>query len=92
VKKIRLGSDPLSWIQDTRRDKPLSQQASKTAKQQRDRKKATFYIEPDLIKGLKLLGIQREKNLSDLVNEAIIGLLEKYTSKPASQHIGKGEK
>ncbi len=41
-------------------------------------KKATYYIRKDLIKRLKFLGAERERDLSDLVNEAIEELLKQY--------------
>ncbi|MBA7507894.1 hypothetical protein ES705_10722 [subsurface metagenome] len=59
---------------------------SKTAKQDIDKtvkqyaiKKATYYIkEPSLIKELKLLSVDKERDLSDLVTEAIRDLIRKY--------------
>ena len=41
-------------------------------------KKATYYIRPELIKKLKLLSVETERDLSNLMNEAIELLLKKY--------------
>lgn len=59
---------------------PKNQQASKTAVESvpaagQERKKATYYVRKDLIKGLKMLGAETEKDLSQLVEEAIEKLL-----------------
>jgi len=41
--------------------------------------KVTYYIkEPSLIKELKLLSVEKERDLSDLVTEAIRDLIRKY--------------
>ena len=88
TKKPRLGTDPLKeplpWIKDSREEKPPRQKTSKPAKQQASMtakqrpKKATFYIDPTRIKRLKLLGVEKERDLSALVNEAIEDLLKKH--------------
>jgi hypothetical protein len=39
--------------------------------------KATYYIRPDLVKGLKELRYKTDRDFSDLVNEAIEDLLNK---------------
>ncbi len=80
-KTTRLGADPLEWIKDTREEaekgkrtsKPERQKNIKTGSQEAGKppKKATYYIRPELIKGLKYLGADTERDLSDLVNEAI---------------------
>lgn len=77
MSKTRLGNNPFNegvnaLIQDTR--KTARQQAGKTAAT----KKATYYIKPDLIKRLKFLSIDKERDLSSLVNEAIEDLIKKY--------------
>lgn len=57
-----------------------NQQASKPAGESspagQERKKATYYVRKDLIKRLKMLGAETEKDLSQLVEEAIEGLLK----------------
>ncbi|HMY95703.1 MAG TPA: hypothetical protein PLS80_10370 [Cyclobacteriaceae bacterium] len=57
-----------------------SQQASKPVVGETlptsERKKATYYVRKDLIKGLKMLGAETEKDLSQLVEEAIEKLLK----------------
>lgn len=57
-----------------------SQQASKPVVGETpstgERKKATYYVRKDLIKGLKMLGAETEKDLSALVEEAIEKLLK----------------
>jgi len=65
--------------------KTVRQKASKTARQDTDKTvkqyaiKATYYIkEPSLIKELKLLSVEKERDLSDLVTEAIRDLISKY--------------
>ena len=57
--------------------KTASQQTSKAVKQYTV--KATYYIkEPSLIKELKLLSVEKERDLSGLVTEAIRDLIKKY--------------
>ena len=86
TKELRLGSDPLnklSWIKDSRKErKPVNQHASKLVRQHTVKpviksKKATYYIDPNRIKQLKMLGVQLERDASSLVNEAIADLLKK---------------
>jgi len=65
---------------------PARQQNSKTVKQdigkpvlQHTIKKVTYYIKDiALIKKLKLLGVEKERDLSGLVTEAIEDLIKKY--------------
>lgn len=57
---------------------------SNTTSQQIKPKKATYYInKPELIKKLKQVGLDTERDLSDLVSEAIEDLVNKYTNKTA---------
>lgn len=47
-------------------------------------KKVTYYIKkPELIKQLKQVGLNTDKDLSDLATEAIEDLVTKYASKTA---------
>ena len=39
--------------------------------------KATYYVDPALVKRLKIMGVETDRDLSDLVNEAISDLLGK---------------
>ncbi len=48
----------------------VSQRASK-----RHYIKVTYYVDPALVKRLKTLGVEEDRDLSDLVNEAISDLL-----------------
>ena len=67
-------------------DKLIKKTTSKTVRQkasipviQYAIKKATYYIKkPNLIKELKLLSVEKERDLSDLVTEAIEDLIKKY--------------
>ena len=59
--------------QDT--SKPASQQKAKIS---HDGQKTTFYIREDLGKGLRILSVETDRNLSLLANEAIEDLLKKY--------------
>ncbi|UPU37509.1 hypothetical protein M1B72_07335 [Geomonas paludis] len=66
-------------------DKLENSHVSMPAKQQdgsvrEDRKaiKATYYIDPALIKPLKFLSVEKERDLSSLVNEALRDLLVKH--------------
>ncbi len=44
--------------------------------------RATFYIKPDLLTEVKIISIRSErKNVSELVNEAIEDLIDKYNKK-----------
>jgi hypothetical protein len=92
MEKKRLGSHPLDWIKDTREEKGKGKKKTRETSSQHDSKteiqqnsinprKATYYIRPELIKGLKYLGADTERDLSDLVNEAIEGLLSKHKQK-----------
>lgn len=59
--------------------KPVCQQTGILANNIKTKyKKATYYIRLELIKKLKLLGIETERDLSNLMNEAIELLLKKY--------------
>ena len=66
--------------------KTVKQHNSKTVKRQIDKpvkqneiKKVTYYIkDPALVKKLKLLGVEKERDLSSLVTEAIEDLIKKY--------------
>lgn len=40
-----------------------------------DLKRATYYLRPDQIKSLKLKAVHQERNLSELVRDAIDGYL-----------------
>jgi len=59
--------------------KTVKRQTDKPAKQNKINKKVTYYIKnPALIKKLKHLGIEKERDLSSLVTEAIEDLIKKY--------------
>ncbi len=61
-----------------------SRHNSKTVSQQIKPKKVTYYIkDPELIKKLKQVGLDNDRDLSDLASEAIEDLVTKYTSKTA---------
>ena len=40
--------------------------------------KATYYIDPALVKRLKIMGVETHRDLSDLVNAAISDLVRKH--------------
>ena len=69
-----------------KRNLPVRQQNGKTEKHKTNKpakqakiKKVTYYIkDPALVKKLKLLGVEKERDLSSLVTEAIEDLLKKY--------------
>ena len=44
-----------------------------------DKKQVSFRIEPDIIKKLKFLALEQDRNLTDLLLEAIYDLLEKHS-------------
>lgn len=45
--------------------------------------RATFYIKPALLKEIKIISIESEKkNVSEMVNEAIEDLIDKYNKNP----------
>ncbi|MBA7496498.1 hypothetical protein ES702_07107 [subsurface metagenome] len=59
--------------------KTVKRQTDKPAKQNKVNKKVTYYIKnPTLIKKLKHLGVEKERDLSSLVTEAIEDLIKKY--------------
>ncbi len=65
---------------DQHTSKTVKQTDSKPVKQ----KKMTFYIRnPANIKKLKQIGLDTERGISDLANEAIEDLVKKHNSKPA---------
>lgn len=75
--KSKLGSDPLAWIAETKPGrsgrggrKAAEQQADKSQSQQ-VYKRATYYLRPEQIKRLKLLAVERERELSALVRDVI---------------------
>ena len=75
----RLGSDPFEWVtkKDSATEKnamPAKQHAAKPAKAQA----STPVKQTLLVRQLKYVGIDTGRDLSDLINEAIYDLLEKY--------------
>jgi hypothetical protein len=56
---------------------PVSQHAVNPVDKQKPTK-ATYYVDPMLIKSLKFLSVETDKDLSALVNEAIKDLLAKH--------------
>ena len=40
--------------------------------------KATYCVDPALVKRLKIMGVETDRDLSDLVNEAICDLVGKH--------------
>ena len=91
MKELMLGEDSqkkedTSKTKKQHTGKPLRQQNSKTEKHKSSKpvnqekiKKVTYYIKkPGLIKRLKLLGVEKERDLSSLVTEAIEDLIKKY--------------
>ena len=82
IKDLMLGEEsykkkPTSKPVRQQTSKPVTQHNGKTVKQHTI--KATYYIkEPTLIKELKLLSVEEERDLSDLVTEAIKDLIKKY--------------
>jgi len=83
MKELMLGED--SHKEDDT-SKTVKQHISKPARQKNSKptnqekiKKVTYYIKkPGLIKRLKLLGVEKERDLSSLVTEAIEDLIKKY--------------
>lgn len=90
--KKRLGSDPLK--RHTRKKDTKKKKVSKSVSKHTDiqvskdknisgkeglGKRATFYIKPSLLRELKILAVDTpDKNISELVNEAIEDLIKKY--------------
>ncbi len=67
---------------DQHASKTAKQKNSKPTEQQIKPKKVTYYIKnPDIIKRLKQIGLDTERDLSDLASEAIEDLVKKYNSK-----------
>ncbi len=58
-------------IEESKQDDEKLGKADKTIE-------VTYYMDPALIRRLKLLGVERDRDLSGLVSEAIVLLLEKY--------------
>jgi hypothetical protein len=89
-------------MQDSRKEKPRKQGGAREAKQkagkpetqkaikpsiQPGRRKVTYVIASDLVRRLKVLGAETDRELSDLVSEAIEDLIKRKTIKP----MPKGE-
>lgn len=68
--KQRLREKDRSLHRQTPASKPVTQQTSKVAQY----KKATFYIEPAVIKAIKRRALEEDKDISQLVRE----ILKKY--------------
>ncbi len=69
---------------DQHTSKTAKQKSIKPDGQQMKPKKVTYYIkDPDIIKRLKQIGLDTERDLSDLASEAIEDLVKKYNSKTA---------
>jgi hypothetical protein len=47
-----------------------------------DKKAVTFRIEPSIIKKLKILAVEQDKTLTDLLLEGIEYILKKYEKPP----------
>ena len=58
----------------------LASRADGTIKEKPKPVKATYYIDPALVRGLKFLAVERNKDQSAMVNESIRDLLAKYHS------------
>ncbi len=72
------------FISSGKADQHTSKTAKRTDSKQVKPKKVTYYIKnPDIIKKLKQIGLDTERNLSDLTSEAIEDLVKKYNSKTA---------
>lgn len=50
-----------------------------------DKKAVTFRIDPQIVKQLKFLAVEQDKNLTNLFLEAIRDLLKKYEKKSLSK-------
>jgi len=70
-------SQEASILSSSHTGKPVSQHDGKLQGKQKPIK-ATYYIDPALIKSLKFLSVEIDKDLSALVNEAIQDLLTKH--------------
>lgn len=66
-----------SILSSSHASKPASQHNGEPQERQKPIK-ATYYIDPGLIKSLKFLSVDVDKDLSALVNEAIHDLLTKH--------------
>ena len=94
MEKKRLGSDPLEWIKDTRKDPGGvvggKRQGAKTYRRQdvkTSKEKITLYLDQDVKRRFKHLAVDTGRELSDLANEAIENLL----SKRGEPHPEKGK-
>ncbi len=73
---MALGKDPLNWINEksnnVKEDKSIKVNTAKSKNAKvSDKKKVTYYVDPKLDKALKMLAIEKEMKISDLVDEAI---------------------
>jgi len=82
-KKPRLGSDPLSWIKDSRKEIKDSKQSlhsiqSNTTKQglKEGWARATFIVREDYIDRLKAVAYWDRKHIKEVVDEALTAYLK----------------
>jgi len=90
-KKPRLGSDPLSWIKDSRKETKDSKQSllsiqskhniqskSKTTKQglKEGWVRATFIVREDYVGKLKAVAYWDRKQIKEVIDEALTAYLE----------------
>jgi hypothetical protein len=84
TKKPNLDEFISSGKADQYTSKTTKRTNGKPADQQVKPKKVTYYInKPELIKQLKQVGLNTDRDLSDLVSEAIEDLVTKYAGKTA---------
>jgi len=93
-KKDRIGSDPLSWIRDTREETGESKQELQTQRvitksSQEGLKegwtRATFIVREEHLEKLKALAYWERKQLKELVDEVLSSYLKHKKVKPVKR-------
>ena len=64
--------------------RPVQSASLQTSSESDSLKRATYYLRPEQIKALKLRAVLGERNLSDVVREAVDRYLSQVDSQPKS--------
>ncbi|HOC02907.1 MAG TPA: hypothetical protein P5065_08780 [Candidatus Ratteibacteria bacterium] len=94
-KQVRLGSDPLSWIRDSREQRNVEPvQQRRIPKQEHQPKtkmglrpgwiRATFIVREDFLEKIKAVSYWERKDIKQVIDEALAGYLKnkKIKSRP----------
>lgn len=86
-KNTRLGTNPLEWVKDTRKEKKKNKKEEKQKDSKTEltkdlkKEKVTYWIDEELTQKIRLLSVTLKRRFSDLITEGMNDLLEKYEKK-----------